>query len=94
MKSVLVTGATGSFGKAFINKLLNEHADLDRIVVFSRDELKQHEFSQTFSKEHFAKLRFFIGDVRDQERLKRAIEGIDTVIHAAALKHVPIAEYK
>lgn len=93
MKSVLVTGATGSFGKAFINKLLNEHSDLVRIVVFSRDELKQYELSQVFSKEHLAKLRFFIGDVRDKDRLKRAIEGIDTVIHAAALKHVPIAEY-
>jgi len=93
MKSVLVTGGTGSFGKAFITKLLREYSDLDRIVVFSRDELKQYELSQSFSKEHLAKLRFFIGDVRDQERLRRAIEGIDTVIHAAALKHVPIAEY-
>lgn len=93
LRSVLVTGGTGSFGKAFIKKLLLDEPSIERIVIFSRDELKQYELSQQFSAEELGKLRFFIGDVRDEKRLRRAIEGIDTVIHAAALKHVPIAEY-
>ena len=89
MKSILVTGGTGSFGRAFIRTLLDEH-DPTRIVVYSRDELKQSEMASDFRDE---RLRFFIGDVRDKERLLRAMAGVDTVIHAAALKHVPIAEY-
>ncbi len=89
MKQVLITGGTGSFGRAFVRRLLREH-DPERIVVYSRDELKQYEMAAEFS-DH--RLRFFIGDVRDRERLMRGMYGIDTVIHAAALKHVPIAEY-
>jgi UDP-N-acetylglucosamine 4,6-dehydratase len=89
MRSILITGGTGSFGKAFVRRLLREH-DPERIVVYSRDELKQYEMHAEFRD---PRLRFFIGDVRDKERLMRAMSGIDTVIHAAALKHVPIAEY-
>jgi UDP-N-acetylglucosamine 4,6-dehydratase/5-epimerase len=89
MKSILVTGGTGSFGRAFVRRLLDEH-DPERIIVYSRDELKQYEMAQEFSD---SRLRFFIGDVRDKERLMRAFDGVDTVVHAAALKHVPIAEY-
>ena len=89
MKSVLVTGGTGSFGRAFVRRLLNEQ-EPERVVVYSRDELKQYEMAQEFSD---SRLRFFIGDVRDRDRLMRAMTDIDTVIHAAALKHVPIAEY-
>jgi UDP-N-acetylglucosamine 4,6-dehydratase len=89
MKSILVTGGTGSFGRAFVRRLLKDH-DPDRLVVYSRDELKQYEMAQEFTDR---RLRFFIGDVRDRERMMRAMYGIDTVVHAAALKHVPIAEY-
>jgi UDP-N-acetylglucosamine 4,6-dehydratase len=89
MRQFLITGGTGSFGRAFVRRLLKEH-DPERIVVYSRDELKQYEMAQEFA-DH--RLRFFIGDVRDRDRLMRAMYGIDTVIHAAALKHVPIAEY-
>ncbi len=92
-KSILITGGTGSFGKRFISRLLTEHPDLERIVIYSRDELKQFEMSQNFSTEEYPQLRYFIGDVRDRDRFKRALEGIDTVIHAAALKQVPTAEY-
>ncbi|MBX9829354.1 MAG: UDP-N-acetylglucosamine 4,6-dehydratase (inverting) [Xanthobacteraceae bacterium] len=87
--SILVTGATGSFGKAFVGRVL-EKFEPRRLVIFSRDELKQYEMAQVFSH---PSLRYFIGDVRDQSRLDMAFHGIDTVIHAAALKHVPIAEY-
>ena len=91
--SILVTGGTGSFGKAFIENLLEKFPKINRVVVFSRDELKQWEMQQKFPYEKFPNLRFFLGDVRDQNRLKRAFEGIDIVIHAAALKQVPAAEY-
>ena len=90
---ILVTGGTGSFGKAFIENLLEKFPKINRVVVFSRDELKQWEMQQKFPYEKFPNLRFFLGDVRDQNRLKRAFEGIDIVIHAAALKQVPAAEY-
>jgi len=93
MKRVLVTGGTGSFGKAFIRKTLNDRPEIERLVVFSRDELKQWELQQLFPSNRYPQLRFFLGDVRDQGRLKRALEGIDTVVHAAALKQVPAAEY-
>jgi len=89
-KVILITGGTGSFGKACVEKLLKKH-DPKAIRIFSRDELKQWEMRQQFSDN--PKLRFFIGDVRDSERLKRAIEGVDFVIHAAALKQVPACEY-
>lgn len=91
--SILITGGTGSFGRAFVKDILQNHTEIKRVVVYSRDELKQFEMAQEFPAGKFPELRFFIGDVRDGERLKRALEGIDTVIHAAALKQVPIAEY-
>lgn len=92
-KSVLVTGGTGSFGKKFIEVVLNKYPDIGRIIVYSRDELKQFEMSQTFNPSKYPALRYFIGDVRDKDRLKRACENVDVVIHAAALKQVPAAEY-
>ncbi|MFG1523159.1 UDP-N-acetylglucosamine 4,6-dehydratase (inverting) [Halobacteriovorax sp. ZH1_bin.1] len=93
-KSILVTGATGSFGKQFIKRLLNEYPNFERIVIFSRDELKQFEMANLPEfKKYAKKLRFFIGNVRDGERLRRACEGIDVIVHAAALKQVPAAEY-
>jgi UDP-N-acetylglucosamine 4,6-dehydratase (inverting) len=88
--SILVTGGTGSFGKAFITELLKNH-DPNRVVVFSRDELKQYECRQLF--DHDSRLRWFIGDVRDPHRLHRAMHGVDYVVHAAALKQVDTAEY-
>ena len=91
--SILVTGGTGSFGKAFVQRILNDYPDISRLIVYSRDELKQYEFQQEFPREEFPNLRFFIGDVRDQERLTRAMEGVEYVVHAAALKQVPTAEY-
>ena len=91
--SILVTGGTGSFGKAFVTAVLEQYPKVKRLVVYSRDELKQFEMAQVFPKKEFPALRYFIGDVRDGARLKRAMEGIDIVIHAAALKQVPTAEY-
>ncbi len=91
--SILITGGTGSFGKAFVKTILERCPDVKRLVVFSRDELKQYEMSQEFSPSEYSAMRYFIGDVRDADRLRRAIEGIDIVIHAAALKQVPAAEY-
>jgi nucleoside-diphosphate-sugar epimerase len=93
MKSVLITGGTGSFGKKFVEVLFKHQPDIRRVVVYSRDELKQFEMAQTFSKSEYPNLRFFIGDVRDESRLRLAMEDVDTVIHAAALKQVPTAEY-
>lgn len=92
-KSVLITGGTGSFGKKFTETILNNYPDIKRLVIFSRDELKQFEMSQTFSPTEHKCLRYFIGDIRDTPRFKRACEGIDIIIHAAALKQVPAAEY-
>lgn len=92
-RSVLITGGTGSFGKAFARTLLSRYPDLKRLVIFSRDELKQFEMGQEFDPKQYPALRYFIGDIRDGDRLRRALEGIDTVIHAAALKQVPAAEY-
>ncbi len=92
-KSILITGGTGSFGKAFVETVLNRYPDIKRLVIFSRDELKQFDMSQQFPEEKHSGLRYFIGDVRDPDRLRRAFEGIDVVIHAAALKQVPAAEY-
>ena len=91
-KSILVTGGTGSFGKRFIEMVLNRH-NPQRVVVFSRDELKQFEMSHHLSPDRYPQLRYFLGDVRDKERLFRAMEDVDVVIHAAALKQVPAAEY-
>lgn len=92
-KSVLITGGTGSFGKAFVKTILERYPDVHRVVIFSRDELKQFEMAQSYGTNEYKALRYFIGDVRDADRLRRAMEGIDVVIHAAALKQVPIAEY-
>lgn len=91
--SILITGGTGSFGKAFIKTVLSRFPKVTRLVVFSRDELKQYEMSQEFSDLEYRGLRYFLGDVRDYSRLRQALEGIDTVVHAAALKQVPAAEY-
>src|SRR5690606_3622904 len=91
-KSILITGGTGSFGKAFVKTVLESYPDIKRLVVFSRDELKQFEMSQQFSERDYPGLRYFIGDVRDLDRLRRAMKDIDVVIHAAALKQVPAAE--
>ena len=93
MKSILITGGTGSLGYALVAEILQRFPKIQRLVIFSRDELKQYEMAQKFSAQQYPALRYFIGDVRDRSRLKRALEGIDTVIHAAALKHVPAAEY-
>ncbi len=92
-KSILITGGTGSFGKAFVKYVLERFPDIKRLVVFSRDELKQYEMAQQYPVSKYQNLRYFIGDVRDYDRLRRALEGVDTVIHAAALKQVPAAEY-
>lgn len=92
-QSILITGGTGSFGKAFVRTVLDHCPKIKRLVVYSRDELKQFEMAQEFPADKYPALRFFIGDVRDKERLYRAMEGIDTVVHAAALKQVPAAEY-
>ena len=89
-KSVLVTGGTGSFGKKIVGRLLSE-TNARKVIVFSRDELKQYEMQQRYRGE--SRIRFFIGDVRDYERLFRAFDGVDYVVHAAALKQVPAAEY-
>ena len=88
---VLITGGTGSFGKKLTEVLLHHHAP-KKLIIFSRDELKQHEMRQSFSEEKYPSIRYFIGDVRDRDRLYRALGGVDVVIHAAALKHVPILE--
>jgi UDP-N-acetylglucosamine 4,6-dehydratase (inverting) len=92
-KSILITGGTGSFGQAFARIILQRFPSVERLVVYSRDELKQFEMGQRFSPDEFPGLRYFIGDVRDADRLRRAMEGVDLVIHAAALKQVPAAEY-
>src|SRR5688572_20117218 len=89
-QSVLVTGGTGSFGRQFVQTLLTHHRP-KRIIVFSRDELKQYEMKQQHGDNPV--LRFFLGDVRDAERLYRAFQGVDCVVHAAALKQVPTLEY-
>ncbi|MRR56901.1 MAG: UDP-N-acetylglucosamine 4,6-dehydratase (inverting) [Deltaproteobacteria bacterium] len=88
-KSILVTGATGSFGKRFIREVLDHHSPR-RLAIFSRDELKQFEMQQSFKD---SRLRYFLGDVRDKERLYRAFDGVEIVIHAAAMKQVPASEY-
>ena len=92
-KSLLITGGTGSLGKALTAHILKTNPNIKRLVIFSRDEQKQFQMEQQYPHSKFPQLRFFIGDVRDAERLKRALKGIDYVIHAAAMKHVPIAEY-
>ncbi len=92
-KSVLITGGTGSLGKALTTHILKKYPNTKKLVIFSRDEQKQFEMAQDYPSKDFPQIRFFIGDVRDEARVKRALKGIDYVIHAAAMKHVPIAEY-
>ena len=92
-QSILITGGTGSFGKAFVKTVLERHPGVRRVVVFSRDELKQYEMAQQFPERQYPCMRYFIGDVRDAQRMQRALEGVDIVVHAAALKQVPAAEY-
>lgn len=92
-KSILITGGTGSFGKAFTKTILKKWPGIKRLVIYSRDEQKQFNMAHEFPVTKYPAMRFFIGDVRDFERLKRACQGIDYIIHAAAMKHVPIAEY-
>ncbi len=88
-KNILITGGTGSFGKKYTQILLKNY-NPNKIIIYSRDELKQYEMAQEFNQDC---MRYFIGDVRDSKRLKQAMDGVDLVIHAAALKHVPVAEY-
>jgi UDP-N-acetylglucosamine 4,6-dehydratase len=92
-KSILITGGTGSFGRAFVRTVLQRYPSIRRLVVYSRDELKQFEMAQTLREPQHPGLRYFIGDIRDEARLRRALQGVDIVIHAAALKQVPAAEY-
>jgi len=91
--SILITGGTGSFGKMFTRLILDRNPDVKRLVIFSRDEQKHFNMAMEFSETKYPAMRYFIGDVRDKERLDRAFEGIDIVIHAAAMKHVHLAEY-
>lgn len=91
-KSILVTGGTGSFGKHFTGTVL-EQFEPERLIILSRDELKQHQMRQRFSEQEYPCMRYFIGDVREKDRLYRAFDGVDIVVHAAALKQVPAAEY-
>ena len=93
MERILVTGGTGSFGQAF-RYILKHRPDVSRLVVFSRDELKQWRMQQLFPKQNTHSYALFLGDIRDQNRLRRALERIDTVVHAAALKQVPAAEWR
>lgn len=92
-KTILVTGGTGSFGNKFVEMALERFPGIKKLIVFSRDELKQYEMAQRFPTSRYPQIRFFLGDVRDQDRLKLAFEEVDIVIHAAALKQVPAAEY-
>lgn len=92
-KALLITGGTGSFGKAFLEKIIKSHKDIKKLIIYSRDELKQFEMMQKFDQKKYKFLRFFVGDIRDSQRLERALEGVDYVIHAAALKQVVTSEY-
>ncbi|MDV7137593.1 UDP-N-acetylglucosamine 4,6-dehydratase (inverting) [Maribacter sp. TH_r10] len=92
-KSLLITGGTGSLGKALTSHILRNHSEIRRVIIFSRDEQKQFQMAQEYPIDRFPQIRFFIGDVRDRDRLIRAFKGVDYVIHAAAMKHVHLAEY-
>lgn len=92
-KTLLITGGTGSLGKALTSHILEHFPDVRKLIIFSRDEQKQFEMAQDYPTNKYPQIRFFIGDVRDKERLVRAFKDVDYVIHAAAMKHVPIAEY-
>ncbi len=92
-KTILITGGTGSLGKALTKHIFEKHSDIKKLIIYSRDEQKQFQMAQEYPAHLYPNIRFFIGDVRDKERLTRAFQGVDFVIHAAAMKHVPIAEY-
>ena len=92
-KTVLITGGTGSFGNEFVKTLIQKYKKIKKLIIFSRDELKQQEMSQNFSEKKYKFIRYFLGDVRDKDRVFTALNGVDYVIHAAALKQVPRAEY-
>lgn len=92
-KSVLITGGTGSLGKALTQHILENYPEVNRLVIYSRDEQKQFQMAQEFPSYKYPQIRFFLGDVRDKERMERAFHGVDYVIHAAAMKHVHLAEY-
>ena len=92
-KNILITGGTGSLGKALTARILSQWPNVRRLIIFSRDEQKQFPMAQEYPTAKYPQIRFFIGDVRDRDRLIRAFKGVDYVIHAAAMKHVPIAEY-
>ena len=92
-KTVLITGGTGSFGNKFVETILRDYPDVKKIVIYSRGELKQYNMKQKYPQDKFPMLRYLIGDVRDRERLKMACEGVDVIIHAAAIKQVDTAEY-
>ena len=91
-KKILITGGTGSFGKEFVKFVLQRYKKIKKLIIFSRDELKQYEMRKNYPDEKYPFIRFFIGDIRDYSRLSRAFDDIDIIIHAAALKHVPLAE--
>ena len=92
-KTILITGGTGSFGNAFIDYILKKKIEFKKIVIFSRDEFKQHEMQKKYDKKSLERMRFFLGDIRDKSRLKLAFKDVDIIVHAAALKQVPAAEY-
>ena len=94
-KTILITGGTGSFGRKFVETLLKNHNNFKKLIIFSRDELKQYEIEQELKTKKYdiSNIRFFLGDVRDKDRLNRALKNVDIVVHAAALKQVPAAEY-
>ena len=92
-KSVLITGGSGSFGKKFVEVILRDYPNVKKIIIFSRGELKQYNMKQIWPEKDYPMLRYLIGDVRDEERVKMACEGVDVIIHAAAIKQVDTAEY-
>ena len=92
-KTILITGGTGSLGKALTSHIFRNHSNIKKLIILSRDEQKQFQMAQEFPEKDFPQIRFFLGDVRDEQRLVRAFQGVDIVIHAAAMKHVHLAEY-
>ena len=92
-KTILITGGTGSLGKALTSHIFKHHSNLKKLIILSRDEQKQFQMAQEFPEDRFPQIRYFLGDVRDEQRLIRAFQGVDIVIHAAAMKHVHLAEY-
>ena len=92
-KTILITGGTGSLGKALTSHIFKNHSNIKKLIILSRDEQKQFQMSQEFPENQFPQIRYFLGDVRDEARLIRAFQGVDIVIHAAAMKHVHLAEY-